>query len=339
MAHAVVQRWDAFLEKTKTRATDLLAEASGQCMRSIAEVDCDSHTVFAGWRGVANRTRDLGRRVLDTWSEQVRAAMEAAAIAGDELEVERAKGDALSKWINLEIERTGVALRCELARENLRRDESESPSSLACTSCGAPIAVPIVFITTNVTCDHCRTINEYVPGTRRRMLWHHAVDDLPRMVVWPEYVVMVDAEHAHERSPSTDTKRTWEAAQLVHCRKFLCARVALLPEEVGAFEKDLREAIGDFYTGAIVVPEVTPLADLNDLRARMKKALEGGLTLVSTPMTSLTSSIFANARADLVHYGTVKTNVDHMACTVCGAPRIRDERNLVPCVYCGGALA
>lgn len=94
-----------------------------------------------------------------------------------------------------------------------------------------------------------------------------------------------------------------------------------------------------FYTGAIVAPAVTPLADMKDLRARIKTALASSWTLVSAPMTSLTSSIYDNARATLTHYGTVKTSVDQVACTVCGAPRIKDDRNLGPCVYCGGTLA
>ena len=55
-------------------------------------------------------------------------------------------------------------------------------------------------------------------------------------------------------------------------------------------------------------------------------------------MTSLTASIYDNARAALVSYGTVKSDVGQMACTVCGAPRIKDDRNVGPCAYCGGTV-
>ena len=227
-------------------------------------------------------------------------------------------------------ERTLLAIRCELARETLKREEAEAHGAPVCTQCGAPLAVPIVFITTNLTCSHCRAINEYVPGTRTRMVGGHCMFDLPQLAAWAEYVVMKQAERGDPR--------ILEAAQLVHARKVLCTRVALRPEEIGTFEAELRRTCA-FYKGAVVVPDVTPLADMNDLRARMRKVLEGGWTLVTTPMTSLTSSIYDHARATLVHYGAVKTNVDQMACTVCGAPRMKDDKNLGPCVYCGGALA
>ncbi len=339
MSDAVVQRWDAFLEKTKARAVELMAEASGACVRNVAEGDCNPNTVLAGWDAIARRTTDLGGKVYDAWGAQVRAAMEGAGVTGERLEAERAKGDALRDWIELEVERTLLAVRCELARETIKREAAEARDVHTCTQCGAPLPLPIVFITTNVTCTHCRAINEYVPGTRTRMLAGHCMYDLPQLVAWPEYVVMTQAERACGRSPSDHAKRTLEGAKLIYHRKFLCARVELLPDEGGSFEAELRRATGAFYKGAIVVPSVAPLADLNDLRARMKKVLENAWTLVSTPMTSLTSTMFDNARAALVHYGAVKTNVDQMACTVCGAPRMRDARDLGPCVYCGGQLA
>jgi hypothetical protein len=162
------------------------------------------------------------------------------------------------------------------------------------------------------------------------MVAAHCVNDLPEMTAWPEYVVMVEAERAGD-------KRAHEAARLVHARKVLAMRASLLPEHAATFEADLRRAC-PFYTGPVVVPQVAPLADMNDLRARMKTVLDAGFGIVAAPMTSLTSSIYANARADLVSYGTVKSGVDQMACTTCGAPRIKDDRDVRPCVYCGGKV-
>jgi len=132
--------------------------------------------------------------------------------------------------------------------------------------------------------------------------------------------------------------RALEAARLVHARKVLAERAALLPEHAATFEADLRRAC-PFYKGPVVVPQVEPLANMNALRARMKKVLETGFGIVAAPLTSLTSSIYANAREALVSYGTVKSGVGQMACTVCGAPRIKDDRDVRPCVYCGGRVA
>jgi hypothetical protein len=330
MSDAVIARWDAFLDKTRTRATDLLAEASGACAQLIQGGECDANVVFAGWEAVSHRASDLANRVVETWNGQVVGAMEGAGVAGDRLEAERVKASAMRQWIELEIERTRLAIRCDLARETLKREAAE-PRTDSCTRCGAPLDVPLVFITTNVTCGHCRAIVEYVPGTRTRMIAAHCMFDLPEMTAWPEYVVMKEAARAED-------KRAHEAAQLVHGRKVLTTRAELLPNEAATFEADLRRAC-PFYKGPVVVPQVTPLSNMDDLRARMQKVLDAGFGIVSAPMTSLTSSIYANARADLLSYGTVKSGVDQMACTVCGAPRIKDDRDLRPCVYCGGALA
>lgn len=331
MSDAVIARWDGFLDKTRTRARDLLAEASGACKRTIDGGESDANVVFAGWEAVAHRTTDLANKVIETWNAQVVGAMEGASVTGDRLETERAKAGALRDWIELEIERTRLAIRCDLARETLEREAAEASADHPCTRCGAPLDVPLVFITTNVTCRHCRAIVEYVPGTRTRMVAGHCIWDLPEMTAWPEYAVMKEAERAGD-------KRALEAARLVHTRKLLTTRAELLPDQAATFESDLRRAC-PFYTGPVVVPQVTPLSGMDDLRARMKKVLEAGFGIVGAPITSLTSSIYANARAALVHYGTVKSGVDQMACTVCGAPRIEDDRDLRPCVYCGGALA
>jgi hypothetical protein len=223
-----------------------------------------------------------------------------------------------------------LAIRCDLARETLKREAAEARADQPCTQCGAPLDVPLVFITTNVTCRHCRAIVEYIPGTRTRMVGSHCVYDLPEMSAWPEYVVMNEAKRA-------DDKRAHEAARLIWARKLLSTRIELLPDHAPFFEKEIRDGC-PFYKGPVVVPEVTPLANMDDLRARMKKVLDAGFGIVSAPMTSLTSGIYANARADLVHYGTVKSGVDQMACTTCGAPRIKDDRDVRPCVYCGGKV-
>ena len=331
MSDAVIARWDGFLDKTRTRATDLLAEASGACARTIEGGECDANVVFAGWEAVAHRTTDLANKVIETWNGQVVGAMENASIEGERLEAERAKAGTLHHWIELEIERTRLAIQCELARETLKREVAEARAEHPCTRCGAALDVPLVFITTNLTCRHCRAICEYVPGTLTRMVAGHCMFNLPEMTAWPEYVVTKEAERAGE-------PRAIEAARLVHARKVLTTRAELLPDQAATFEADLRRACA-FYKGPVVVPPTTPLADMNDLRARMKKVLDAGFGIVSAPMTSLTASIYTNAREALVHYGTVKSGVDQMACTVCGAPRIKDVRDLRPCVYCGGALA
>jgi hypothetical protein len=330
MSDEVIQRWDAFLDKTKTRASDLLAEAGGACGQTIATGECDPNVVLAGWEAVAHRTSDLANRLMETWDGQVLGAMERASIAGERLRAEHAKAGALERWIELEIERTVLAIRCQMARETLVREAAEDRGEQPCTQCGAPLDAPIVFITTNLTCRHCRAIGEYVPGTRTRMLGGHCMVDLPGLATWAEHVVAKEAERAGGRAH--------EAALLVHTRKFLTTRVALLPEQVETFEAELRRTC-PFYRGPVVVPRAEPLAGMADLRARMKNVLDDGFGLVSAPMTSLTSSIYENARAALTHYGTVKSDVGQMACTVCGAPRIKDDRNVGPCVYCGGALA
>lgn len=76
---------------------------------------------------------------------------------------------------------------------------------------------------------------------------------------------------------------------------------------------------------------------------RLSTLVEDGmrdyLARVAAPAPT-TASIFANARATTPSYGgAVKAGMNQMKCTTCGAPRMRDDPNVGPCVYCGGRLA
>ena len=58
-----------------------------------------------------------------------------------------------------------------------------------------------------------------------------------------------------------------------------------------------------------------------------------------SPPAPTTSSIFANARATTPSYGgSVRSGLNQMKCTACGAPRKTEDPNVGPCVYCGGVM-
>ncbi len=112
-------------------------------------------------------------------------------------------------------------------------DKREKQGGYPCKQCGAPLAVPHTFRVLNVACAHCRTVNEYEPGTRTRYVEASCLHSLCQEASWNEFVAMHQAEDAYKRArPHTIQHiQAWEAAQIAYHRKYLTTRLQYLPDQ------------------------------------------------------------------------------------------------------------
>lgn len=249
MSEALVARWDAFLKNIQDRLNQIMQESVDGCAQLLAETSYDPIPMGNAWGAMERRAKELSTKVEETWNQQVEPKFEEAGAARPLIEEQRRKGDALRDHIELEIERTRIGIYCKLARDVAELDAREHGGSYPCRNCGAPLAVPHTFRVVNVACAHCRTMNEFEPGTRTRYVEASCLHSLCQEAAWNEYVAMHRAETAFRRArPHTIAHiQAWEAAQIAYHRKYLTKRLDYLPDQAPSFAKDLAGRMEHFY--------------------------------------------------------------------------------------------
>jgi phage FluMu protein Com len=249
MSEALIARWDGFLKNIKERFDQIMQESRDGCAQLFAESNYDPIPMGNAWSAMERRAKELSTKIDETWRQQVEPKFEEANVARPIIAQQSQKGDAMRDWMELEIEKTRIGIYCKCARDVAEVEARERQGGVPCKQCGAPLAVPHTFRVINVPCAHCRTINEYEPGTRTRYTEASCLHSLCQESAWSEYVAMHEAERAYKRArPSTlQHIQTWEAAQIAYHRKYLTTRLQYLPDQAPSFAKDLAGRMEHFY--------------------------------------------------------------------------------------------
>ncbi len=249
MSEALVARWDGFLKSIKDRFDQIMQESREGCAQLLAESNYDPIPMGNAWGAMERRAKDLSTKVDETWRQQVEPKFEEASVARPIIAQQSQKGDAFRDWMALEIERVRIEIYCKLARDVAALDAQEKQGGYPCKQCGAPLAVPHTFRVVNLACVHCRTVNEYEPGTRTRYVEASCLHSLCQESAWNEFVAMNQADDAYRRArPHTiQHLKNWEAAQIAYHRKYLTTRLTYLPDQAATFAKDLEGRMEHFY--------------------------------------------------------------------------------------------
>jgi len=250
MSEALVQRWDGFLKNIKDRFDQIMQESKDGCAQMLIETNYDPIPMGNAWGAMERRAKELSTKIEETWNQQVEPKFEEAGVARPAIDEQRKKGDATRDFIEMEIERTRIMIYCKLARDVRELDAREKRDGYPCKSCGAPLAVPHTFRVVNLTCAHCRTVNEYEPGTRTRYVEASCIHSLCQEAAWDEFVAMHQAErrfHGTRPPRALAQIQAWEQAQIAYHRKYLTARLQYLPDQAPSFGKDLAGRMEHFY--------------------------------------------------------------------------------------------
>jgi predicted RNA-binding Zn ribbon-like protein len=245
----VIARWDKFLASIESRLQEVLTEARQGCAMLLQQSDLDPTAMSNAWTAMELRAKGLASKVADTWSDKVEPAFEDADAPANVVDAQREKGDALQGRIEVEVERTRIAVFAGAAREIWQRAVAEAPRSLACTQCAAELPAPQTLAAVNVTCPYCQAVNTFEPGMRARMIEHFCAHPLSEEASWDAWLAMRDAEarlHA-QREPKLPDFKAYEAAQIAYWRRYLEARAAMLPHLAPALEADLRGKLQHWY--------------------------------------------------------------------------------------------
>lgn len=101
MKEQLIARWDAFLDKMRTRFIEAMTYGEEAVLGSLEENDYDFYGSFRVLQGVRMQLySDLVQKVTDTWKQQVEPLMRTD---GHYWTDESDKGYRLTEWMNTEI--------------------------------------------------------------------------------------------------------------------------------------------------------------------------------------------------------------------------------------------
>jgi hypothetical protein len=245
----VIARWDKFLSSIDARLREILTEAEQGCAALFDESDLDPGPMGNAWSAMELRTKQLSSKIQDTWDEKVDPAFDDVEAPPDVVAAQRAKGDALQDHIEVQTERTRIAIYCAAARKLWERALAEAPRQLACTQCGGTLDAPRVIAATNVSCPFCSAVNTFDPGMRARMIEHFCAHPLTEEACWDEWVGMRRAEAALHaaRDPDLAHFQTFERAQIDYWRKYYAVRAGMLPHHAATQDADVRGRMQHYY--------------------------------------------------------------------------------------------
>ncbi len=249
MSDAVVARWDGFLNQIQQRFTGIMNEAREGCAMLTKQPDFNPIVMGNAWTGIEHRVRELRTKVDDTWREAVEPKFEEAGASNDIITRERFKTEQMAEWLEVETDRTRIAIYCDATRAMMEEGRKAVAKGSQCTQCGAALTVPFGFRALNIPCNHCRTVNTYEPGSNIRLVEAMGLHPLCEEAAWQAKLAMREAEKALRKArPETiNDLRRFEHAQLNYWHTYLTFRVHLLPELQPSFDKDLRGKMAHWY--------------------------------------------------------------------------------------------
>jgi hypothetical protein len=242
-----IERWDTFLQKIKTRASEYFAPARSQAMTLFVESGYDGIPVGNALQGIRAQMLELCAKVDDTWDNSVSDLLRNSGLDEKTLDQEERKRGRLRHALEVEFTELEMDIRHQMAEQIVQLAEKQAPKTLSCTQCLAPLPVPEhTYQAEHVVCKFCQTVNTYEPGTYRRMMggYFTHIAHWKSKDAWKEEAA---AELAFQESTETNRaqkKAAHREAYKKYCEKFLNELKALNPNT--DIEKELKLAMEQF---------------------------------------------------------------------------------------------
>lgn len=258
---AVQERWDTFLAKIEERFHDLLGQAKTVLPSMLEFQDYDTLPFGNAWGGISRQAKELIWKIQDTWQEKVAPAFDEVINQSDEFyalhhksyykEIHypaMEKGLELADRLEKELKRYETSIFAEAARKLQAQAQKGLADSFSCTQCQAPLPVRQQFYRAYFhTCDYCRTVNTFEPGTLARNVEHFALRPLAEETALEEYFLYTDLEQAYRRQrsdrPAVIGRDEVLKAYENYMRKYLDACVEIIPELGKTYDRELQSKI------------------------------------------------------------------------------------------------
>ena len=231
---SALERWAAFLGQISGRHKEIAEESVAAAREALAEGGYDPVPIANAWGGIQTRLQDLEQRIIGTWNEKVQATFEAEAVSR-ELQNGRAASRGRSSPSSSRTRARPPSTGSSASRgpERMHARALSERKERVCPTCGAPLKVPLTYRAVNLTCEHCRTIATFEPGTLLRNAIAFGAHSLAWEAARPEWLAMRIAERrmkAHRSPTPLASLKEYERAQIAFWRKYCTAKAEMVPE-------------------------------------------------------------------------------------------------------------
>lgn len=227
----VVTRWDAFLSKIEGAFEEMLSDARLGCLE-LARAN-ETVAMSNAWQGVRSEVFALTERIGTTWQRQVQAAFEQSGLEGAALHAQEERGRMLERSMLHRFERKEIELYGEAGEFVLDRARNEEGREFKCTQCGAALPLPARALrSVHVTCEYCRAVNTFEPGSHVRAVEHFCGHHLSQRAALEQWEAMRAAERLRRdtRGETPEVGAELERTTRAYWQAYFAARAQLLPE-------------------------------------------------------------------------------------------------------------
>jgi len=253
----LVEKWDGFLAKIKTRFFESLVNAEEALLDNLEESDYDINPTMTAWHGIKAQLMALGDKVDATFNEKVKPQMLQHKEHYDILD-QAAKGTFLREKIIFNgIERFEIVLEGKVSTKFYNHAISFLNEDFNCTQCSAKIEVrKDIFRPHYVSCDYCNTVNTFTPNDKiSQIRW--VVDNIAKYKAIAEWDEKLKAENerselrswseGEEITPYKIALKKQEDASRAFWLKYFTERSEYLPEYQETIEHDIDVKMKWFY--------------------------------------------------------------------------------------------
>ena len=163
---ALVEKWDAFLEKIETRFTESLAPAEEAVLDQLEEGNYDMVSNMTAWSGIKSQLLKLEDKIETTFDEKVGPQMLEYIERWDLIDQDQ-KGVKLRESFRPRIERFEIILEGKVAQRFYNHAIQFLNEDFYCTQCSGKLEIKKdIFRTHYVGCDYCNTTNTFTPNNK-----------------------------------------------------------------------------------------------------------------------------------------------------------------------------
>jgi hypothetical protein len=247
---ALVDRWQAFLNKIFERLDEICVEAEAGIRAIGAQHPEDSLPIGNAITGLDHRVRQLREKIQETWDGQVEDKFSAdPAIHDVGLDMKQDAETTLDeRWTLAKAKWLG-----ELAREAFPRAVAALEQPAPCSGCGAPLTLPTRLETVAATCGHCGVVNQIAPPPAVYHYFGWGVQNLADEAALPIRHAVERQRIAADRwrrarnwaAEPVESLEEWERLEHAFWRRFAEERARLRNEPVD--EKFVESRMAYFY--------------------------------------------------------------------------------------------
>ena len=170
---ALVDRWNGFLEKIKSRYYEVLEQAKGPMDEMFDTLEFNQMLIYNLLNGLKHQTvEQLTTKTEESWHKMSTELGKVKQPSGGFAKTKQKHLDLLN-WMKDDFERYSIKTYANAARkyeENVRKHIDEN-KLINCVQCGGELPIEVYsFNALNVKCTSCGSVNTYEPDGRIRML-------------------------------------------------------------------------------------------------------------------------------------------------------------------------